>query len=69
MLSGCEQPLFLAAQSSPSGLEATEAAAGRGVRVGDTILFGTYSDHEITIDGEYSLAMREDDVLAIIDGK
>jgi co-chaperonin GroES (HSP10) len=39
------------------------------VRAGDTILFGTYSDHEITIDGEYSLAMREDDVLAIIDGK
>jgi chaperonin GroES len=39
------------------------------VNDGDTILFGTYSGHEITVDGEDYVVMREDDVLAIIDGK
>ena len=39
------------------------------VKDGDTILFGKYSGNEIKIDGEDYLIMREDDVLAIIDGK
>jgi chaperonin GroES len=39
------------------------------VKSGDTILFGKYSGQEIKIDGEEYLIMREDDVLAIIDGK
>lgn len=39
------------------------------VKAGDTILFGKYSGQEVTIDGETTLVMREDDVLAIIDGQ
>ena len=37
------------------------------VKAGDTILFGKYSGHEIKIDGQEYLIMREDDVLAILD--
>ena len=39
------------------------------VKAGDTILFGKYSGQEITIEGQERLIMREDDVLAIVDGK
>ena len=39
------------------------------VKEGDTILFGKYSGQEINIDGEEHLIMREDEVLAITDGK
>ena len=39
------------------------------VKDGDTILFGKYSGQEIKIDGEEYLIMREDDVLAIVDGE
>src|SRR6202171_5831597 len=38
------------------------------VTTGDTILFGKYSGQEIKLDGEEYLIMREDEVLAIIDG-
>ena len=38
------------------------------VTAGDTILFGKYSGQEIKLDGEEYIIMREDDVLAIIDG-
>jgi chaperonin GroES len=38
------------------------------VKAGDTILFGKYSGQEIKIDGEEYLIMREDEVLAVIDG-
>ena len=38
------------------------------VAAGDTILFGKYSGQEIKLEGEEYLIMREDDVLAIIDG-
>ena len=39
------------------------------VKQGDTILFGKYSGQEIKIDGEEYLIMREDEVLAVLDGK
>jgi chaperonin GroES len=39
------------------------------VKDGDTILFGKYSGQEIKIDGEDYLIMREDEVLAVLDGK
>ena len=39
------------------------------VTAGDTILFGKYSGQEIKLDGEEYFIMREDDVLAIIDGR
>jgi len=57
------------------------AAAGKGkikddgkilpldVKEGDVILFGKYSGQEIKLDGEEFLIMREDEVLAVLDGK
>lgn len=38
------------------------------VKSGDTILFGKYSGQEIKIEGEDFLIMREDEVLAVIEG-
>jgi chaperonin GroES len=38
------------------------------VTAGDTILFGKYSGQEIKFDGEEYLIMKEDEVLAIIEG-
>ena len=38
------------------------------VKSGDTILFGKYSGQEIKLDGDEFLIMREDEVLAVIDG-
>jgi chaperonin GroES len=38
------------------------------VKEGDTILFGKYSGQEIKLDGEEFLIMREDEVLAIVEG-
>ena len=39
------------------------------VKAGDRILFGKYAGQEITLDGEAYLIMKEDDVLAIIEGQ
>ena len=38
------------------------------VTTGDTILFGKYSGQEIKLDGEEYLIMKEDEVLAVIEG-
>ncbi|MBI2877284.1 MAG: co-chaperone GroES [Candidatus Tectomicrobia bacterium] len=38
------------------------------VKVGDRILFGKYAGSEVKVDGEELLMMREDDVLAVIEG-
>jgi chaperonin GroES len=38
------------------------------VKAGDTILFGKYSGQEIKLHGEEYTIMREDEVLAVIDG-
>ena len=38
------------------------------VKPGDTILFGKYSGQEITLDGVEYLIMKEDEVLAAIEG-
>ena len=38
------------------------------VKAGDSILFGKYSGQEIKLDGEEYLIMREDEVLAVMDG-
>jgi chaperonin GroES len=39
------------------------------VKAGDTILFGKYSGQEIKVDGVEYLIMKEDDVLAIQEGR
>ena len=38
------------------------------VKAGDRILFGKYSGQEIKLEGEDYIIMREDEVLAVIDG-
>ena len=38
------------------------------VKSGDLILFGKYSGQEIKLEGEEFLIMREDEVLAVIEG-
>src|SRR5256714_5372916 len=38
------------------------------VKTGDRILFGKYSGQEIRLDGQEYFVMKEDDVLAVIDG-
>ncbi len=39
------------------------------VRPGDLILFGKYAGQEITLEGEKYLIVKEDEVLAVIEGK
>src|SRR6266487_6257340 len=39
------------------------------VKVGDRILFGKYAGQEIKLDGEEYFIMKEDDVLAVIEGR
>jgi chaperonin GroES len=39
------------------------------VKKGDTVLFGKYSGTEVKVDGEELLVMREDDIMAVIEGK
>ena len=38
------------------------------VKADDLILFGKYTSQEVKLDGEEYLIMREDEVLAVIDG-
>ena len=39
------------------------------VKVGDEILFGTYSGTEVKVDGDELVVMREDDIMAVFGGK
>jgi chaperonin GroES len=39
------------------------------VRAGDRILFGKYAGQEITLDGEEYLIVKQDEVLAVIEGQ
>lgn len=38
------------------------------VKAGDKVLFGKYSGTEVKVDGEDLLVMREDDIMAVIEG-
>jgi len=38
------------------------------VKVGDKVLFGQYAGTNIKVDGEELLMMKEDDILAVIEG-
>ena len=38
------------------------------VKVGDKLLFGKYAGTEVKVDGEELLVMREDDIVAVIEG-
>ena len=39
------------------------------MKVGDKILFGKYSGTEVKVDGDDLLVMREEDIMAVIEGK
>jgi chaperonin GroES len=39
------------------------------LKVGETVLFGKYSGTEVKVDGEELLVMREEDIMAVIEGK
>ncbi|MEL7536169.1 MAG: co-chaperone GroES [Pseudomonadota bacterium] len=39
------------------------------LKKGDVVLFGKYSGTEVKVDGEELLVMKEDDVMAVIEGK
>jgi chaperonin GroES len=38
------------------------------LKVGDRVLFGKYSGTEVKVDGDEVLVMREDDVMAVLEG-
>jgi chaperonin GroES len=38
------------------------------VKVGDKVLFGKYSGTEVKVDGEDLVVMREDDIMAVLEG-
>ncbi len=38
------------------------------LKVGDKVLFGKYSGTEVTVDGDELLVMKEDDIMAVIEG-
>jgi chaperonin GroES len=38
------------------------------VKAGDQVLFGKYSGTEVKVNGEDLLVMREDDIMAVIEG-
>jgi hypothetical protein len=58
------RPLRRAVQSPP--LPSVSLSTSR--RAGDGILFGEYAGQESTLDGEEYFIMKEDDVLAVIEG-
>ncbi len=39
------------------------------VKIGDKVLFGKYSGTEVKVDGDDVLVMREEDIMAVIEGK
>ena len=41
---------------------------GLDVKVGDVVLFGKYSGTEVKVDGDEVVVMREDDIMAVIEG-
>jgi chaperonin GroES len=38
------------------------------IKKGDKVLFGKYSGTEVKVDGEELLVMKEDDIMAVIEG-
>nr|P31295.1 RecName: Full=Co-chaperonin GroES; AltName: Full=10 kDa chaperonin; AltName: Full=Chaperonin-10; Short=Cpn10 [Allochromatium vinosum]AAA23318.1 GroES [Allochromatium vinosum DSM 180] len=38
------------------------------VKVGDSVLFGKYSGTEVKLDGKEFLVMREEDIMAVVEG-
>jgi chaperonin GroES len=72
--------IFIPDSAAEKPIKGEVKAVGRGklmdngevrapdVKTGDKVLFGKYSGTDIKIDGEELVVMREDDVMAVIDG-
>jgi chaperonin GroES len=66
------------AKEKPTRGEVREVGGGKlldngtlrpvGVKAGDKVLFGKYAGTEIKIDGEELVVMREEDIMAVIEG-
>ena len=41
---------------------------GLDVKVGDQVLFGKYAGTEVKVDGDELLVMKEDDIMAVMEG-
>jgi chaperonin GroES len=39
-----------------------------GVKEGDVVLFGKYAGQEIKVDGEDLVFLKEDDIVAVLEG-
>lgn len=39
------------------------------VKIGDRVLFGKYSGQTVKVDGQELLVMREEDIMAVVEGK
>ena len=39
------------------------------VKVGDRVLFGKYSGQSVKVDGDELMVMREEDIMAVVEGK
>ena len=54
----------------PLGVSRTNSGEIRALdlKAGDKVLFGKYSGTEVKVDGEELLVMKEDDVMAVIEG-
>ena len=73
--------LFIPDSAKEKPIQAKVIAVGAGkrdkdgkiialeVKAGDKVLFSKYSGSEIKIDGEEHLILREDEVLAVVEGK
>ncbi len=67
-----------AATEKPSRGEVVAAGNGKvtdsgevrplDVKVGDIVLFGKYSGTEVKVEGQELLVMREEDIMAVIEG-
>ena len=72
--------LFIPDAAKEKPIQALVVAVGAGkrdkdgkivaldVKAGDKVLFSKYSGTEVKIDGEEHLIMREDDLLAVLEG-
>ncbi|MFO0623423.1 MAG: co-chaperone GroES [Polyangia bacterium] len=72
--------LYIPDSAKEKATQAIVVAVGKGrvlddgsiaapkVKPGDTVLFGKYAGTEIKFDGEEHLIMREEDLIAVIDG-
>ena len=46
----------------------TGEVRGLDVKVGDQVLFGKYAGTEVKVDGDELLVMKEDDIMAVMEG-